>query len=391
MAHHPDAQTGNDARGDTAPRWHAPPRPRGAFVPSPLPPQIAPEAQIPASPPPPRSRADRLGAPVLTAFLLLVVGFATWPIVYDAIAPPRPAPIPSPAPTPTLPRIYTPRILGCFSNLTPVASAAIPVIDRAMAETHFREGYDLPFRASHLTTLVDARLVAVSPGDFGRPGVATATATPTTSQLAWLLTFGRTPSLIEPLTSRFYPEQETSSFTYVLLDATDGATIATCDGIASEVRTFNNFVLPRPPRQWETRRSIGAVWAAGPPGGRVAGWLPFTAAASFGNAIALPGGGGMLVADYYADSGDVVGERIQIVSSTQPPLLRPGADGGTPIALTNGRSARLDNLGEMTVLTWGEGGLWYQIVAVRPQRLGEPYHADLLLRLAATLRSRDER
>ncbi len=387
----PDQPLEGHTPGDTAPRWHAPPRPRSVIEPLVPPPPAAPE--IPPSPdaPPTRGLLDRLGAPLLTLLLLLLVGAAAWPVVRDASVGPAPAPVIAPAPVATALAIYRPvqlATVGCFPNLALAETTGNPAIGRDEAEWRFREGYDFPLRASRLATLSDARLVKVGPGDPRRRFTGTPVATPAPTRLAWLLTFGRTTPLAAPLPARRYPEQEIAEFAYALLDAADGATIAACDGVGGEARA-DEFTLPQAPRERELRRPVAEAWAAGPPGGRVASWLPFTAAASFGAAITLPGDRRELVVDYYAAGEGLAGGRVQIVSTPRPPLLRLGADGGEPLTLADGHAARLDRMGEMTALTWQDGDRWYQIVAVRPQQFGPPFSPDELLRIAAGLRSRE--
>lgn len=267
------------------------------------------------------------------------------------------------------------------------AASGSAAISRNDAERRYREGYELPFRASRLATLADARLVNV--GTNNSAARSRGTPTPAPTRLAWLLSFGRTTPLTRPRPARQVSSgQEFIEFTYALVDAASGETIAHCDGAGAAAKA-GGFELPRPQFEWVSRRSITEAWAAGPSGGRVASWLPFTAAAALGTAITLPGNGRELVVDYYAAEADRVGERIQVVSTTHAPILRLGAEGGEQITLTDGHAARLDRLGEMTALTWQDGDLWYQIIAVRPQQFGSPYAPDDLFRIVAGLRSRE--
>jgi hypothetical protein len=192
--------------------------------------------------------------------------------------------------------------------------------------------------------------------------------------------------LTAPLPQQQYPRRQ--EFTYALIDTDTGRMIAQCDGAGTAAKA-GDITLPSPTDPLAGQPSVTAAWAAGPAGGRVASWLPFTAAAALGTAFPLPGGGRELIADYFAAEAEREGERIQIVSTAHAPILRLGADGGEPIALGDGHPARLDLLGAMSVLTWQEGDLWYQIVAVRPQGRGAPFRPDELLRIAAGLRSRE--
>jgi len=370
-----------------APRWHAPPPPRGAPRDAPPtatpPPSMAPRA--PAPPPrPPVPWPERMAPPLLGALLLLVAALAAWPALRAVVAP---APAPTAPASPTLARPVQPQgsqTVGCFGTLTLAPASGATTVDRDTAEVRVRDLVELPSVPGRLGSLIDARPVTLDyrPTPFGAPVIQATQAAAVRGRAAWLLSFVRTPPLEAPLDP---PTGDTAYFLYALVDAATGGVLQVC-GQAGTGAEVDGQPLPAVPPERLRRQSLAAAQAAVPFPVRRAAWLPFTPLADHARVDRLPGGHAEIVADYFATGGTAVGARVRLISTDAPPPLATTGRGGTPVPLAAGDDARFDDLGTAQALTWREGATWYQVVAARPPGDGAPYTRDDLLHIAAPAR-----
>ncbi len=384
-------ESGNPQRDDKVrdvPRWQAPPPRRDATLPS-LEPTCRPDRVAATTAAAPARRwPERLAPPLLIAMLLLFAALAGWPAVHAVVVHPQPAPTALASP-PATRQALVPQAdtgIGCFATLTLVEAASTPSIGRDAAEAKARDIYDLPLYPARLGTLIDARLMTLgyAPTSFGAPSIQATQAAAVRDRVAWLLSFSRTPPLDAPSAPATLPPATTAYFLYTLIDAATGDVIQSCERAGPSAEVAGQPLPPVPPER-ALRQSIDAARAAVPFPARAAGWLPFTAADSFARVNHLPAGQAEVVADYFAAGGSAVGARVRIISTPTPPLLATTDRGGSMVPLMNQRDARFDDLGAMQVLTWQDGTVWYQIIAVRPQKDGTPYTAADLLTIAAGL------